>query len=340
MTADADASPEREPAPPRGPLWQRAAAGCVAAAIAALGALPAWLAYALADLAAIPWFVWWLCTDRRSRRSKGYWRNRRIAFRAGAPLGASPPPRHLWRWSRHMAWLVVDFCRMRRIDATTLRAHCDLTEYPQLAALYAEGNGLVFATGHVGVWDVAGYVAGILGLPITSVFRPSPFPALDRMIANLRTGTGQTVVARKNVLWTLRRVLAQKQVIGLLCDGGGKHSSVMAPFLGTPAKTVATPAMLHLLTGAPIAVVACLRTGRMRYRLRVYDVIWHAPTADRDADLRAIMTRVNAGLSQAIAEAPEQWFWQSRRFRHRPEGEQSGPDGLPPLAAPAAAPAP
>ena len=40
---------------------------------------------------------------------------------------------------------------------------------------------------------------------------------------------------------------------------------------------------------------------------------------------------INVRLTQAVAEAPEQWFWQSRRFRHRPPGETPGPDGLPPL---------
>jgi lauroyl/myristoyl acyltransferase len=69
----------------------------------------------------------------------------------------------------------------------------------------------------------------------------------------------------------------------------------------------------------------------MRYNLRVYDVIEGAGTGDRDADMLAITARVNRGLTQAVAEAPEQWFWQSRRFRHRPPGETPGPDGLPPL---------
>ena len=59
----------------------------------------------------------------------------------------------------------------------------------QVQALYDEGHGVIFATGHVGVWDVSGHVAGLLGLPITSVFRPSPLPALNRLIERLRTGT-------------------------------------------------------------------------------------------------------------------------------------------------------
>ncbi|MBL8730424.1 MAG: lysophospholipid acyltransferase family protein [Planctomycetes bacterium] len=313
-------------------LWQRVVVGLFAAVIWIVGALPNRLVYAIADLLAVPWFLWWCVRDRRGRRSSGYWRNCRIAFRPGAPLGAERPRRHLWRWSRHIAWLAIDFCRMHRITAANAHEHCDLREYPRVAEAFGEGKGLIFATGHIGVWDVAGHVAGLLGLPLTSVFRPSPLPALNRLIERLRTGTGSTVVARKNVMWTLKKVLGEHRAIGILADGGGKHSSVVAPFLGVPARTVATPALLHVMLGAPIAVVVMLRTGRMRFRLRVLDVIRDAATGDRERDLIAITGRINAALTQAVAEAPEQWFWQSRRFRHRPAGEQPGADGLPPLA--------
>ena len=315
----------------RGPLWQRAVVGVVSGVIATIAWLPSWLAYAIGDLLAIPWFVYWSLYDRRGRRSSGYWRNTRLAFRPGTQLDRTRPRGHLWRWSRHIAWILVDFCRMRRIHAGNLHEHCDLTEYEQVRALHEQGRGVICATGHVGVWDVSGYIAGLLGLPITSVFRPSPLPALNRLIERLRTGTGQTVVARKKVMWTLKKALEAKEAIGLLADGGGKHSAVVAPFLGVLSRTVATPALLHLATGAPIAVVAVLRTGRMKYRLRVYDVICDASTGDRDRDLASITTRINRALGEGIVEAPEQWFWHSRRYRHRPAGEPQGADGLPPV---------
>lgn len=74
-------------------------------------------------------------------------------------------------------------------------------------------------------------------------------------------------------MWTLKKVLyAEKEAIGLLCDGGGKHSSVVAPFLNTRPNHAA-PTLLHLATRAPIAVVAVLRTRRSRYKVQVYDVI-------------------------------------------------------------------
>ena len=99
----------------------------------------------------------------------------------------------------------------------------------------------------------------------------------------------------------------------------------------SPPRSVATPALLHLATGAPIAIVAFLRVGRMRFHLRVFDIIKDANTGDREKDLVAITTRCNRALGIGIQEAPEQWFWQSRRFRHRPPGEQADASGLPPL---------
>lgn len=323
---------DRRP-PEREALWQRLAVGALSGLIRLVGALPTPVAYGIGTLLAVPWFLFWSLRDRRGRRTSGYWRNCRIAFRVGAPLGPYRPRGHLWRWSKHIAWLAIDFCRMHRITRANVHAHCDLAEYPRVEAAFRQGRGLIFATGHLGVWDVSGHAAGLLGLPLTSVFRPSPLPALNHLIERLRTGSGQRVVARKNVLRTLLRVLEERGAVGLLADGGGKHSAVEAPFLGTASRTVASPALLHLRTGAPIAVVAVLRTGPMRYRLRVFDVIENASTGNHDADMVAITARINRGLGQGIAEAPEQWFWQSRRFRHRPPGEVPGPDGLPPLAA-------
>lgn len=334
-TASPDAAP-RDRRNDRGKekdrLWQRAVVGVLSASIWLIGALPPRVGYLAFDVLAIGWWLCFRFNDPRGERSKGYWRNVRIAFRPGSPLGAERPKRHLWRWSRHIAHVVTDFCLMRRLDRDNLEHYVDMSEYPPIAELYAEGKGVIFATGHVGAWDVAGVGAGLKGLPLTSVFRPSPIPALNRLIERLRTRTGQRVVARKRVMYTLKKVLSEGGAIGLLCDGGGKHSAVTAPFLGTVAKTVATPAVLHLSSGAPIVVVTVIRTGCMRFKLRVHDIIRETPSGDRDDDLRRIMTRVNDGLTEAVREAPEQWFWQGRRFRHRPAGETPGPDGLPPLA--------
>jgi KDO2-lipid IV(A) lauroyltransferase len=313
--------------------WHPLVVGLLRAILWTLGALPAPVAYLLADLLAVPFACYWSLFDRRGARKKGYWRNVAIAFRPGG-LAAERPRGHLWRWERHLTWLGVDCCRLHRLNAQNFRRIVDVGETAELQRIHKEGKGIIWATAHIGIWDIAGYVSGLLGMPIISVFRPSPIPGIDRLVSRLRTGTGQTVVAKWNVLGTLKQALKRGDTIGLLVDSAGNHGTAFPPFLGTAAATVGTPALLHLQTGAPIVVIVALRRGRFRFTIRVFDVIRHPPSGDRDADVRAILARVNAGLTAAVREAPEQWFWQSRRFRHRPPGEVAGPDGLPPVAPP------
>ena len=326
-----DDDPDDRPASGRVPFWHRCAAGALRAVVFAVAAVPAPLAYLFADLCAVPIALGWSIAGRGGRGVRGYWRNVRIVYRDGG-LGPARPRWHLWRVARHLTWLAVDSCRLHKITAASLPHTVDTREFAAMHDLYREGNGIVWATAHIGVWDVAGYVCALVGIPITSVFRPSPIPGVDRVIEQLRTGSGQTVVAKHNVLWTLRRVLAKKETVGLLCDSAGRRGDSFPPFLGTRAATVATPALLSLATGAPVAIVTAMRTGRFRFAMRVWDVIRPEPTGDRDADVARILARINRGLSRAVAEHPEQWFWQGRRFKHRPPGEVPGPDGLPPLA--------
>lgn len=187
---------------------------------------------------------------------------------------------------------------MSRLRADNLGRYVDLSEVTQLQQIYKEGHGIIWATAHIGVWDVAGYASGLLGMKITSVFRPSQIHALDILISSLRTGSGQTVVAKWNVLRTLKQVVERGESIGLLVDSAGNHGTVFPPFLGTRAATVSTPAVLHLTTGAPIVVIVALRTGRFRFRLRVMDVIRKTASPDRDADVALILGRINLGLSK------------------------------------------
>ena len=75
----------------------------------------------------------------------------------------------------------------------------------------------------------------------------------------------------------------------------------------------------------------------MKYRFHLWDIIRHEKTDDRDADVSAILERMNAALSRSILAYPEQWFWGARRYRVRPPDEVMGADGLPPPCADARA---
>ena len=312
-------------------LRSRFTAAALRVAIRTLGRAPAPLAYLLADLCAIPLWILWSVQDRAGRKPRGYWRNVRIVYRQGG-LGDRRPRGHLWRVARHTTWLGIDCCRLPRITRANMSQFVDARAFDQLTELYAQGKGIVFVTGHVGVWDVAGYMPTLFDIPVTSVFRPSPVPGIDAVLTELRTGSGQTVVAKKNVVWARRRALGRGEAVGILCDSATRYAEHHPPYLGTAAATISTPALLSLATGAPVVVATAQRNSRFKFTLRVWDIIRPEPSGDRQADVLAILSRINAGLTQAVTENPEQWLWQSRRFKRRPPGETPGRDGLPPPA--------
>jgi len=301
-------------------------------ATATLRRLPAPLAYLLADLASPVLGAFTLWRERRlAARGRGLFRNLRIASR-----GTLPRRRKLWflfGWARHTARLGVDFCRVSGIDASNVEQIVDTRGISELRRIVDAGEPLIAVSGHIGVWELCSHVWSLLGYPITVVARPLSSAPLDSFVRDLRLSGGQRVIAQRKALWPLKKALDRGETVGLLVDEDAGESGVFAPFLGTDAATTPAPAILHLVTGAPLAVVACHRTGSAHYRLGLWRVIRHAPTGDREADLQAITIAMNEALSEAILAQPAQWMWGSRRFQTRPTGERPGPDGLPPSAA-------
>jgi len=306
----------------------------VRAAAGALRGLPAPVAYGLATALSPGVLAWILAHEARvARRGRGALRNLRIAYRD--ELTPARAARILAGLSRHLAWLVVDFCRMPLVHAGNVHAHMtDRKAEEEIRALLAEGRGLVAVTGHLGAWEMIPHLAAACGMPATVVARPLRSAPLDAWVREVRRAGGTEVVSKWRVLLGLRRALSRGRLVGLLVDEDARERPVFTPFLGTPAATHAAPAWLHRETGAPLAVITAHRVGRGRFEARIWDVIRDEPDAE------ACLRRVNAALSRAIRARPEQWLWGSRRFATRPPGEIPGPDGLPPPARSEAEPSP
>jgi KDO2-lipid IV(A) lauroyltransferase len=298
---------------------------------AAVRSLPVGVSYGLADVAAAIVAAYTVAHDRRvARKGRGLRRNLRIAFRES--LTPARERELLWAWSRHMARLVVDFCRLPAIDADRLAEAVDAAAVDELRPIHAEGNGLLCVSGHIGVWELLGHVPSVQGDPVTVVVRPMHPKPVNDVVNGIRRSGGQIVLEKKGALLPLKKALERGEPVGFLADENTSEEPVFAPFLGTLAATSPAAAFLQRVTGAPIAVVSCNRTGRGRFRYHVWEVIRAEVGDDEQADLERVTTAINRALTRAVLAYPEQWLWGSRRFLTRPPGEKPGPDGLPPLA--------
>jgi len=100
----------------------------------------------------------------------------------------------------------------------------------------------------------------------------------------------------------------------------GIKDGAFIPFFGIPAATMTSVPRIAQMTGAKVVPsITRVLPGGAGYVLTFYPAWENYPTGDDIADAR----RMNEFLEQRILEMPEQYFWLHKRFKTRPEGEES-----------------
>lgn len=100
----------------------------------------------------------------------------------------------------------------------------------------------------------------------------------------------------------------------------GVKDGAFIPFFGVPAATMTSVSRIAKMTGAKVvpSITRVLPSGA-GYVLTFYPAWENFPSGDDVADAR----RMNEFIEQRILEMPEQYFWLHKRFKTRPEGEES-----------------
>ena len=113
-------------------------------------------------------------------------------------------------------------------------------------------------------------------------------------------------------------------MLAILLDQHARKGGVVVDFFGRPASTHRSAAVLHLATGAPLCFGACIRTGPMKFRIRLAALIRHTSTGNHKQDVQSILERLTHELEARIRTDPEQYLWAHRRWRDVREAAPSG----------------
>ena len=192
---------------------------------------------------------------------------------------------------------------------------------PELEALFErvkrihdETGGCIFVTPHLGNWELLPDVAATVGVPLVVVARPLDNRYLERWLAKSRRASGQTFLAKRNALLALQHHLARGTSLGLLADQL-THRGVAVPFFGRPAPTTPIPALLAVQHGRPIVVVACIRTGTLRFSGHLGEPIWPGPHDSEKAEVIRLTTAMNRAMEDVIRHHPEQYLRIHNRWK-------------------------
>lgn len=248
-------------------------------------------------------------------------KRRRVAsnniLQAGITTNASEA-RNIARNSfRHFAVLIVESLNSgKRFSEDNWEKKLDATIHPDAEAILRKpGQGVIVASGHIGNWEIAAQLLSHIK-PFVGIARGMNNPYVGRLIKKRQPRNRFRTTPKHDAdMGRLLRTLKDGECLAILMDQHARKGGVMIDFMGRPASTHTSAAMLHLVTKAPICFASCIRTGPMQFTLNVNAPLIHEPTGNRRHDVETIMKKLTANLEDVVRKHPEQYLWAHRRWR-------------------------
>jgi len=248
-------------------------------------------------------------------------RRRRVAIRnVERVFGAELAPHEIRRIARqsflNLGLLVVEFARLRHLDATTLEQRIEYEGWDRFVAAKARGRGVILLSAHFGAWELMPWAQAVRGEPMSFVVRPADDPRIEAIVRARREASGNRSIDKRSALRALLRALRAGETVGLLID---QHvpadRGVPTRFLDQEVFSTPVLATLALRTGAPILPGFIVRVSPDRYRIVIGAEVEVAQTGRPEEDLIETTRRCVAVVEGWVREYPGDWLWAHRRFR-------------------------
>ena len=180
-----------------------------------------------------------------------------------------------------------------------------------------EGLGTILVIPHQGNWEVIGLWASQQAA-MTSLYDPPRMVELETWIKTSREQAGATLVPTNlRGVAALIKALQRGEITGILPDQQPPpNSGDFAPFLGIQTQTMTLIHKLLQRSGSRALMCTALRV-RGGWEIHFLPVARQIYSDDQQTSLAAL----NQGVESIIALAPEQYQWEYKRFRARPDGE-------------------
>lgn len=218
---------------------------------------------------------------------------------------------------RSIARLLVAFARFPRLTRENLGNWIRYEGFEHFEEAKRRGRGVLFATAHLGNWELSAFAHGILTEPMHVVVRPLDNPRIDVLVERYRALGGNRVIDKKDAARDILKALARNEAVGILIDQNATpESGAFVDFFGVPACASTGLAKLAARSGAAVIPgFALWNAAERRYVLRFY------PPLEISGDAVADTARLQNQLEAVIREYPDQWLWIHRRWKTRAPGQ-------------------
>ena len=176
---------------------------------------------------------------------------------------------------------------------------------------------IILATAHLGNWELAGGThSHMTGIPMTSIMRPLANYKIGEYFYKKRSSFQHETISKDLGLRPFLKAHKEGHNITIVADQhASRREGVEVTFFGHPARAHATPALLHLRTGTPIAMPYLIRKdNNFNFEFHCTEPLVYTPTGDKEADVKAICQLYTSMIEEQVRKFPEQWLWAHRRW--------------------------
>lgn len=210
-------------------------------------------------------------------------------------------------------------------DARVSR-HVAIEGMEHIRRLEDEGKGALMIAVHSMNLELGARAFGINKAGM-GVYRPNNNPCFDYFQYQGRSRSNRTLIDRKDVKGMIRALRTGELVWYAPDHDYGRRRSTFAPLFAVESActTTGTSLLADASNCAIVPFTMVRNTDSGQYTLKVHEPLDAFPYNDE----QAAAAYVNKAIERSIMEAPEQYMWLHRRFKTRPEGENSLYDDAP-----------
>lgn len=254
---------------------------------------------------------------RRARRSIA------LAFPEWEPARVNRTARATFEYFIQLAIEVMHTPRAMHLDSWSGRTR--LANLGPAIEVLNEGRGVILVTGHLGNWEVLGYLLALLGYDIDAIARPLDNPLINDWLLGVRERKGMRIITKWDATERMLQVLGSGGALGFIADQNAGEKGLFVPFFGRLASTYKSIGLLAMNRNTPIVCgYAHRQPPRYAYEMGVVDVIRPEDWADQRDPLYYITARYTRAIETMVRMRPEQYLWMHRRWKSRPRHELQG----------------
>ncbi|QIV93882.1 LPS biosynthesis protein [Allofrancisella frigidaquae] len=208
-----------------------------------------------------------------------------------------------------IAWFMSDK-KFKKIKFETIDASL-------FEKIHFDKNKVVIVLGfHFHCLEIIGRYIGQTYKPFTVMYQTHKNPLMEYVITSARKKYVHECFQRKNIVSVIKS-LKRKVSLWYAPDQDFREHIVFAPFFGKLCATLTITPWLAEKTGAIVIPAYYIRKNDLSgYTIFAGEPLNFTGDAYKDAKM------TNKFLEEAIRKHPEQYLWQHRRYKTRPNGEE------------------